>query len=146
MRFLLVPMFAVACTTAMPAAGTSGAGLGAPPTQCLGTDASSSSTIEYLQSMMTDADTPVAGNRTMWALPMTSASNVTLVMDARVCEKAANALSAHVNSSNPMKGRLVYVVQVATVYVVWDPNLRIGEWGAFYTFDRKFRYLASVAS
>lgn len=145
MRFLFVAMFATACAAAMPAAGASGAGLGATPTQCLGPDVSSSITIEYVQSMMTDADTSVAATRAMWALPMASASNVTLVTDARVCAKAANALSAHVNSSNPMKGRRVYVVQVATVYVVWDPKLRVGEWEAFYTFDRKFRHLASVA-
>ena len=146
MRFLFVPMFAAACTAAMPAAGTSGAGLGATPTQCLGPDARSSSTIEYVQSMMTDADTSVAATRAMWALPVASASSVTLATDGRVCAKAANALSAHVSSSNPMKGRRVYVVQAATVYVVWDPKLRMGEWQAFYTFDRKFRYLASVAS
>ena len=146
MRFLFVAMFGTACAAAMPAAGASDAGLGATPTQCLGPDASSSSTIDYVQFMMTETDTSVAANRAMWALPMASPSNVTLVTDGRVCAKAANALSAHVNSSNPMKGRRVYVVQVATVYVVWDPKLRIGEWEAFYTFDRRFRLLASVAS
>lgn len=114
-------------------------------TQCRGPDALSAQLIDYLQFLATATDTGIVGTREMWALPATSSSKVTLVTDSRTCAKAADAYSADEDTLNPMVGRQAYVIKVATVYVVWDPNVRVGEWSSYRTMDSKFKVIASIA-
>lgn len=114
-------------------------------TQCRGPDALSAQLISYLQLLVTATDTGTITRRQTWGLPATSSSNVTLVTDSRTCAKAADAYSADEDTLNPVAGRQAYVIKVATVYVVWDPTVRAGEWGAYRTLDSRFNVIASIA-
>lgn len=113
--------------------------------QCRGPDAVSAQLISYLQDLVTATDTGTVARRQTWGLPATSSSNVTLVIDSRTCAKAADAYSADEDTLNPMVGRQAYVVKVATLYVVWDPTVRVGEWNAYRIMDNKFKVTAAIA-
>jgi hypothetical protein len=122
----------------------------APPistltTQCLGPDSNSAELIAYLQFLVTGSDTGTVAQRGMWGLPATSSGSVTLVTDSRTCAKAADAYSADITPASPMVGRNAYVIKVSTVYVVWDPNVKVGEWSAYRTMDSKFNVTARTA-
>ena len=114
-------------------------------TQCRGPDALSAQLISYLQLLVAATDTGTIMRRQTWGLPAASSSNVTLVTDSRTCAKAADAYSADEDTLKPMAGRQAYVIKVATVYVVWDPSVRVGEWSSYRTMDRKFKVIASIA-
>lgn len=114
-------------------------------TQCRGPDALSAQLISYLQVLVTGTDTATITRRQAWGLPATSASNVTLVTDSRTCAKAADAYSADEDTLSPMVGRQAYVVKVATLYVVWDPTVHVGEWSPYRIMDNKFKVTGTIS-
>lgn len=63
-----------------------------------------------------------------WKTPLVGASEVAYVTDESVCEQAARAYDRELTPQTPSVGRGVYVVRIASWYLVVDSESRAGEW------------------
>jgi hypothetical protein len=97
-------------------------------------------TLNAVRSIATGSDSNWIRSRATTRIPQVSASQVSYVTDAKVCQSAVNAYAAAANV--PATGRQVYVVKVGNYYVVKDPTVRTGEWYFTVTMDRRFAIVA----
>jgi hypothetical protein len=63
-----------------------------------------------------------------WNVPLVAPSEITYVTDESVCEQAAMAYDRELIPETPSLGRGVYVIRMATWYLVVDSESRAGEW------------------
>ena len=108
---------------------------------CRAADKESAISVGWLTSIATGSDSASAAWRATLKVPATQANKIALITDEAVCVLAANAYQAAVQTQS--SGRQVYVIQVATVYVVEDPNEFAGEWKRIIIFDKNFALLSS---
>jgi D-alanyl-D-alanine carboxypeptidase len=108
---------------------------------------SADTTSAYLEAIiegivsLTDSTSTVV--RTALNLPLISASNVSLVTQSQTCGKAASALDAAQNSTNP--NRTMYVFTRYAVFEVAGPSSDFSGPGAnfIWYFTNKWDYLSS---
>lgn len=107
---------------------------------CLPNDKGAQATLAWAQAMATGSDSAAQAARTHLGIPSTTASKVTLVTDTQTCAKAAQALAS--GSGISATNRKVYVIKVATRYIVKDPSVSInGSWLSM-VMDSKFVILS----
>jgi hypothetical protein len=109
----------------------------AQTTKCRPADGVSQMLILHLQDMMTTTDPDVISARdNAFRVPVVSVSQITLVTDARTCDKAATAYGPPPGSTVTPA---VYVVKLGSKgYAVLDPNQRAGQFQMVKIFDTKW--------
>ncbi|HLQ23610.1 MAG TPA: hypothetical protein VK132_10410 [Gemmatimonadales bacterium] len=118
---------------------------------CRPADAVSAGLVADLQRIASGTDSTNAGLRSLLQIPQVATSQVTYVTNKTTCNKALTPYNTatHATDANtgaevdPPSGQL-YVVQVGTVYAVWDPVKMVGEYRSYVTLDSKFKVLANT--
>jgi hypothetical protein len=97
---------------------------------------------------LTGGDPTLAGKRQAYTLPVTPASQVTIVTTRRVCERAAQAYHKALHgAAAPQISRTVVVIKIGTTrYFVLDPADKEGEFQSTVIFDASFTPLLGFDS
>ena len=104
---------------------TAFAGVRAQAQVCRAADDSSYDMIEMVKSFALATDSGWVAARDARGIPaVASASNVVLVTKENLCKSANSAYQAVATGDRQTLTGRVYVVQVGTSYVVWDPGYR----------------------
>lgn len=94
------------------------------------------------KNVVTSTDTGIVAVRQRQQLPAVAASQVTYVTDNAVCATVEQPYSAALAGNGITPSLQVYVIKIGTVYVVWDPVQRGGEFQTFMTVSSKYKILA----
>lgn len=108
-------------------------------TTCLPASGKSAGLVDYVNHLLTAADSAYVPLRSRFGLSGVTTSQVSLVTDERICSQAASAIDRMAGVRN--SGRRVYVVQAGTRYLVQDPNGKAGEWTSVIVYDPHFTYV-----
>jgi hypothetical protein len=118
---------------------------------CRPADAVSAGIVADLQRIASGTDSTNAGLRSLLHIPQAATSQVTYVTNKTTCGKALTPYNTATRATDANTGAevdppsgLLYMVQVGTVYVVWDPVKKVGEYRSYITVDSKFKVLANV--
>jgi hypothetical protein len=110
-------------------------------------------TTEVIQDLQRELKAPDAisqQRRESAHLPQGAAVRMDVVTDENVCRKAREAYVADTRSYDRNTGQWntpatrVYVLQVDTLYYVWDPGTTMGEFQLVSTLDAHFNSLVSL--
>jgi hypothetical protein len=89
--------------------------------------------VEFFQGVVAPTTAGDSSIRQTLGLAAVTPTQVTIVTDATTCTKAAVALSKL--AAVPKKTYALNVVRVGTLYAVFDPTRRTGQWEPVSVFD-----------
>jgi hypothetical protein len=98
--------------------------------------------LSHLREALAGEEEHAATSRRIFRLPDVAPDSVRLVLDERVCERAARVYYRH--RLGPMPGGGVEVARVADHYYVYGSN-SAGEWTTLSVYTLQFENIANVA-
>jgi hypothetical protein len=107
---------------------------------CRGPDNYSALVMSELRDVMHPALAADTAFRSMAGLPRVPDTTIALVTDSPTC---ARAVAAYNQIDTTQHASSMYVIQVDTVYVAFNPDAKAGEWLVNYVFDSAFRYIST---
>jgi hypothetical protein len=117
---------------------------------CRPADGATARVAQQLRRDMMDPSQLGQDRRRLTHLPAGNNVAIAVVTDEQICRKARAAYIADTRSYNRITGEWntpasrVYVLQVDTLYYVWNPGTRMGEWELASTLDARFNTVARV--
>ena len=100
----------------------------------------------YIVSVVTGTDSASAQGRTLYQLPVTTASKVVFLTRASDCGSAAQHFFTAIGRPAPTSGTVVVIALKVSNnrYVVTVVGVNVGEFTPALTFDNKWKLLANV--
>ena len=137
---------AAACGRARPVQAAPASGVTASRSACAPPDGAASGFRSYVVELVTSDDSGTTASRDSLRLPsLRDTTAVAFETDPAVCRTVAAALAA-AQRDTTSGARAAYVLRVGTGrYVAWNYE-RVGEFFAYYVFDRQMRLVASFMS
>jgi hypothetical protein len=106
---------------------------------CLPADELGLGKLNHIQRVAEGSDSVSIATRSAFQLPAAKASQVSLVIDERICKKVAASYYAALGKSST--GRALYVIKIGSSFVASDPTEVAGEWSIAMTLDRHYNVL-----
>jgi len=100
---------------------------------CIPQDTLGTSLLENIRRLASSSELVHVETRARAGLPLTSASNVSYVVDEAVCQMVAQAIAANVRNTPRAPSNRVRVIKAGEMYVAHDPSVQteLGIW-TFY--------------
>ena len=117
-------------------------GLTAQASSCRPDDDTSAVMLSSYREIASAVTQSAVATRNALKLQATTAVNVTMVTDKRICDKMVAGLNSTLRT--PGLSRQLYVIKIGNNYAVKDPDHPAGEWLPTVTFDKNGKFLAVV--
>ncbi len=112
---------------------------------CREADSKAVALVAALTGIATGTSSRYAATRSRMQLPQATASQVSLVLDNRICAKVGSAYNAVLDQPSTTS-RSLYVVKVDTTYFAQDPLQRTGDYTTSMVLSSSFAVLSRMVN